>query len=66
MLEGGGAKTRSPLSASGADQGGDGSAAQPLQLRLLSVHLLGARGASGGSSHGQPRPAVLSKSRCPV
>lgn len=61
-----GAKARSRLLAAGADQRGDGFAAQPLQLRLLPVHLLGTRGARGGSPHGQPRQAVPSKSRCPV
>lgn len=49
------------LSAAGPNQGGDGSATEPLQLRLLSVHVLGARGGHGGSSHCQSRQAVPSQ-----
>lgn len=44
----------------GEDQRGHGAAAQPVQLCLLSVHLLGARGAHRGSSYGQPRHAFAS------
>lgn len=58
--------TLSGLLAAGADQGGHRSAPQPLQLCLLPVHLLGARGACRGSPHGQPGQTLPSKSRRPV
>lgn len=54
------------LCGAGTNQGGHRSATQPVQLCLLSVHLLGAGGAHCGSSHGQPGQTVPSKPRCPV
>lgn len=58
--------TTTCLFAAGADQRGHRSAAQPVQLCLLSIHLLGARRAHCGPPHGQPRQSFPSKPRRPV
>lgn len=54
------------LFTTGADQGGHRAASQPVQLCLLSVHLLGAWRAHCGSSNGQSRQTFPSEPRGPV